>query len=59
MIDIVSIAKNFEESILINPKQEEHTGSFGSFKVMIDSYFTHFIQAKASESIDALDALIT
>ncbi len=58
VIDIVSIAKSFEESILINPKQEEHVGSFGSFDVMIDSYFTHFIQAKANESIDALDALI-
>jgi len=58
VIDIVSIAQNFEESILINPKQEEHVTAFGSFDVMIDSYFKHFIQEGASDSVEALDRLI-
>ena len=58
VIDIATIAQAFERSILINPNQEEHISAFGSFEVMIDSYFTHFIQQKASEAIEELEIII-
>lgn len=58
VIDIVSLAGEFEHSILVNPKREEHITAFGSFDKMIDDYFEHFLQAKATEAVDKMTALI-
>ncbi len=58
VIDIASLAGEFDHSILVNPKREEHITSFGSFDMMIDDYFEHFIQAKATEAVDEMMALI-
>ena len=59
VIDIVSIAKEFEHSVLINPKREEHVTSFGSFEQNIDAFFEQFLQQKASEAADEMAAIIT
>jgi NAD-dependent deacetylase len=58
VIDIAALAGEFEHSILVNPKREEHITAFGSFDTMIDDYFEHFIQAKATEAVDEMMALI-
>ena len=58
VIDIVSLVQDFQHSILINPKQERHTSSFGDFEKNIDEYFEHFIQAKATEAVHEMVALI-
>ncbi len=48
VIDIVTIAREFKYSLLINPKREEHVTSFGSFEQNIDEFFEHFIQKDAT-----------
>ncbi len=58
VIDIVSIAREFSHSILLNPKREEHTSAFGSFDKKIDEYFEHFIQKKAGDGVEDLEKLI-
>ncbi len=58
VIDIVPIAKEFEHSVLINPKQEEYVTAFGSFEQKIDAFFEHFIQKKASEAADEMAAIM-
>lgn len=58
VIDIASLAGEFDHSILINPIREEHITAFGSFDRMIDDYFEYFIQAKATEAVDKMTALI-
>ncbi len=58
VIDIVPLAQEFQHSILINPKREEHVGSFGSFEKNIDEYFKHFIQTTATEAIPEMIELI-
>lgn len=58
VIDIVPLAQEFAHSILINPKREEHVGSFGSFDKNIDDYFEHFIQTTATEAIPEMMELI-
>jgi len=58
VIDIVPLAQEFEDSILINPKREEHMTAFGSFDKKIDDYFKHFIQSTATEAVDEMMALI-
>ena len=58
VIDIVSIANEFEKSVLINPKREMYVTMFGSHERYIDEYFTHFIQKKATEAIDELEQII-
>lgn len=47
VIDIVPIAREFEHSILINPRQEEYVTMFGSFEQNIDAFFTEFLQMGA------------
>ncbi len=59
VIDIVSIAQEFEHSLLINPKREEYVTAFGSFEKNIDDFFEHFIQKKASQAADEMAAFIT
>jgi NAD-dependent deacetylase len=58
VIDIVSLAGEFDHSILVNPKREAHITAFGSFDRMIDDYFEHFIQKRATEAVDEMVALI-
>ncbi|MCJ7765622.1 MAG: NAD-dependent deacetylase [Thiovulaceae bacterium] len=58
VIDIVSLAGEFDHSILVNPKREEHVTAFGRFDKMIDAYFEHFIQKRATEAADEMIALI-
>lgn len=58
VIDIVPLANEFQHSILVNPKREEHVTAFGSFDKHIDEYFEHFIQKGASGSVDEMLALI-
>ena len=58
VIDIVTIAREFKDSILINPKREAHVSHYGSYQKMIDEFFTHFIQAGASSSVEELDEII-
>jgi NAD-dependent deacetylase len=58
VIDIASLAGEFEHSILVNPRREEHITAFGSFEKMIDDYFEYFLQAKATEAVDKMMALI-
>lgn len=52
VIDIVSIAAQFDRSILINPNRERYFGYF------IDEHFTHFIRKGAVEAAQELGALI-
>lgn len=47
VIDIVPIAKEFDRSILVNPKREEYVTMFGSFEKNIDAFFTDFLQMGA------------
>ncbi|WP_200762327.1 SIR2 family NAD-dependent protein deacylase [Nitrosophilus alvini] len=54
VIDIVSLAKEFGNSILVNPKREEYITVFGSHERNIDEYFTEFIQKKAGEACEEL-----
>ena len=58
VIDIVPIAQEFSESILINPKREEHLGAFGGYDKNMDEYFEHFLQTTATEAVAEMTALI-
>ena len=58
VIDIVSLANEFQYSILVNPKREEHVTSFGSFDKYIDEYFESFIQKGAVDASEEMLALI-
>jgi len=59
VIDIVTIAREFEHSLLINPKREEYVTAFGSFEQNIDTFFERFIQKKAVEAADEMSDIIT
>ncbi len=58
VIDIIPIAKEFQHSILIDPKRQG-THSMYDPKAYIDEYFTHFIQKKAGEAMDEMMQIIT
>lgn len=58
VIDIVPIASEFQHSIIINPKREEHMSAFGSHERYIDEYFEHFIQKGAGEAVEEMMNLI-
>ncbi|OQX58114.1 MAG: NAD-dependent deacetylase [Helicobacteraceae bacterium 4484_230] len=58
VIDIASLAKEYEYSVLINPKREEHVTSFGSFEKYIDEYFEHFIQKNATAAAEEMLGLV-
>lgn len=57
VIDIVPIAKAFKHSILIDPKRQETASTYDP-KMYIDEYFEHFIQKKASASMDEMVTII-
>ncbi len=59
VIDVVTIAREFEHSVFINPKREEYVTAFGSFEQYIDTFFERFIQKKASEAADDMAGIIT
>jgi NAD-dependent deacetylase len=54
VIDLVPIAKEFEYSILVNPKREEYVTMFGSFEEYIDTYFSDFLQMGAVAAAEPL-----
>lgn len=58
VIDIVPIAREFERSILVNPKREEYITAFGSFEQNIDEFFTDFLQMGAVAAAEPLSELI-
>jgi NAD-dependent deacetylase len=58
VIDIVSIAMEFRDSVLINPKRERHISSFGDFERFIDEYFKIFIQKSATQAADDLYEIV-
>lgn len=59
VIDIVSIAREFENSLLINPKCEAYVTMFGEYGQDIDTFFTRFIQKKAVEACEELERAVT
>ena len=54
VIDIVSLAKEFEHSILVNPEREEYVTLFGSHEKKIDEYFSLYLQKSAVEASEDL-----
>ena len=57
VIDIVSIAKEFKHSILIDPKRQLIESAFNQDNY-IDDYFEHFIQKKAGEAMDEMMKIV-
>lgn len=47
VIDIVPIAREFERSILVNPRREAYVTLFGASERHIDEFFTDFLQMGA------------
>ncbi|WP_345978210.1 Sir2 family NAD-dependent protein deacetylase [Sulfurimonas sp. HSL3-7] len=58
VIDIASLAGEFYHSILVNPKREEHITAYGNFDKMIDAYFEHFLQERATAAAAEMTAMI-
>lgn len=58
VVDVVSIAEDFSNSVVINPKKEVYHGRYTMSSSYVDEHFTHFIQKGAVEAVDDLEALI-
>ncbi|BDY12354.1 SIR2 family NAD-dependent protein deacylase [Hydrogenimonas cancrithermarum] len=58
VIDIVSIATEFANSILVNPNREMYVTMFGSHERYIDEYFETYIRKKAGEAAAELEERI-
>jgi NAD-dependent deacetylase len=58
VIDIVPIAREFERSILVNPRREEYVTMFGSFEQNVDEFFTDFLQMGAVAAAKPMTELI-
>jgi len=58
VIDIVPIAREFNASILINPKRERHMSAFGTDGKYIDTYFKHFLQMGAGDAVEEMMEII-
>jgi NAD-dependent deacetylase len=58
VIDIVPLAKEFDRSILVNPKREEYVTMFGSFDQYIDEFFTDFLQMGAVAAAEPMTEMI-
>ncbi len=58
VIDIVSIALEFDYSILVNPNREKHSTFFGDFERYIDEFFTIFLQKRAGDASEELYDII-
>jgi len=59
VIDIVPIAREFERSIIVNPRREEYVTMFGSFEQNIDEFFTDFLQTGAVAAAVPMAEMIT
>lgn len=57
VIDITKIAKEFKNSILIDPQRQETKSQYDPYKY-IDEYFEHFIQKNATEAMDEMVEII-
>jgi len=57
VIDIVSIAREFQHSILIDPNRQTIESAFKNDEY-IDEHFEHFIQKKAGEAMDDMLKII-
>lgn len=57
VIDITKIAKEFKNSILIDPKRQETKSQFDPYDY-IDEYFEKYIQKNATEAMDELVKII-
>ena len=57
VIDITRIAKEFKDSLLIDPKRQKISSVFNPDSY-IDESFTHFIQKRASEAMDEMMKII-
>ncbi len=58
VIDIVSIASEFNHSILVNPNREMYVTMFGSHERYIDEYFETFLQKKAGEAAEEFEKMV-
>ena len=58
VIDIVPIAREFERSVLVNPKREAYVTMFGSFEQPIDAFFTDFLRMGAVEAAGPLSEIV-
>ncbi|UFS62124.1 NAD-dependent deacetylase [Sulfurimonas sp. HSL-3221] len=58
VIDIVPIAREFEHSVLVNPRREEYVTMFGSFEQNIDAFFSDFLQMGAVAAAEPLTGLV-
>jgi len=58
VIDVVPIAREFERSVLVNPRRETYVTMFGSFEETIDAFFTDFLQMGAVAAADPMCELI-
>jgi NAD-dependent deacetylase len=59
VIDIVPIAREFERSLLINPKREEYVTMFGAFEQHIDAFFTDFLQMGAVAAAEPMEEMLS
>ncbi len=57
VIDIVNIAKEFKNTVLIDPQRQKIESVFSPHSY-IDEYFEHFIQKKASEAMEDMLLII-
>ncbi|WP_345972348.1 SIR2 family NAD-dependent protein deacylase [Sulfurimonas diazotrophicus] len=58
VIDIVPIAREFEHSVLVNPRREEYVTMFGSFEQNIDAFVSDFLQMGAVAAAEPLTGLV-
>lgn len=57
VIDITKIAKEFKNSVLIDPLRQETKSAYDTHEY-IDEYFEHFIQKNATEAMDEMMDII-
>ena len=58
VIDVVPIAREFEHSILVNPRREPHVTHFGDHEEFVDEAFGIFLQKRATEAAEELRTLV-
>lgn len=58
VIDIVPIAREFEHSILVNPKREAYLTMYGASEQTIDTFFSDFLQMGAVDASVPLVGMI-
>jgi len=58
VIDIVPIAREFDRSVLVNPRREVYVTMFGAFDQNIDAFFTDFLQTGAVAAAGPLTEIV-